>query len=426
MVIGVGTRWSDFTTASRTAFAADGVRFVNVNVAAFDTAKHAGSRGGGRRPGRAAGAARRAGRLAVRPGLPGASRGSAAELGRDRLSRLRPRPPPAAGAVRGDRRGQRRHRPAGRGDLRGRLDAGRPAQAVADPRPQGLPRRVRVLLHGLRDRRRPRRGDGVRDPETDRRRSSGRRRVVPDDGAGAGDRRAGGRQPRSWCWCRTTASPRSASCPRVARVAAVRHPRTGTATPAAAGWTATCCRSTSPPTPRASASGCCGRSGSTSFRASPGEGPRVTPDDPCCARRDRPAGAGAGQRVLVGRAGRRGVAAGVDAPGRRARRTRPRRRTSARTWIREGGIGMRTIEHWIGGRRHRGRRHPPRAGLEPGHRRSSRRRSRWPGRATSTRRCGVADGGVRGLVADLADPAGPRCCSRSASWSTRDVERAGR
>ncbi len=42
VVLGIGTRWSDFTTASRTAFAAPGVRFVNVNVAAFDAAKHAG------------------------------------------------------------------------------------------------------------------------------------------------------------------------------------------------------------------------------------------------------------------------------------------------------------------------------------------------------------------------------------------------
>ena len=42
VVIGVGTRWSDFTTASRSAFAADGVRFVNVNVAAFDAAKQSG------------------------------------------------------------------------------------------------------------------------------------------------------------------------------------------------------------------------------------------------------------------------------------------------------------------------------------------------------------------------------------------------
>jgi 3D-(3,5/4)-trihydroxycyclohexane-1,2-dione acylhydrolase (decyclizing) len=42
VVIGVGTRWSDFTTASRTAFAVDGVRFVNCNITAFDAAKHAG------------------------------------------------------------------------------------------------------------------------------------------------------------------------------------------------------------------------------------------------------------------------------------------------------------------------------------------------------------------------------------------------
>jgi 3D-(3,5/4)-trihydroxycyclohexane-1,2-dione acylhydrolase (decyclizing) len=42
VVIGVGTRYSDFTTASRTAFQHPGVRFVNVNVAAFDAAKHAG------------------------------------------------------------------------------------------------------------------------------------------------------------------------------------------------------------------------------------------------------------------------------------------------------------------------------------------------------------------------------------------------
>src|SRR5690348_4831705 len=42
VVIGVGTRYSDFTTASRTAFQHPGVRFVNLNVAGFDAAKHAG------------------------------------------------------------------------------------------------------------------------------------------------------------------------------------------------------------------------------------------------------------------------------------------------------------------------------------------------------------------------------------------------
>jgi len=42
LVIGIGTRWSDFTTASKSAFQDPGVRFVNINVAAFDAAKQAG------------------------------------------------------------------------------------------------------------------------------------------------------------------------------------------------------------------------------------------------------------------------------------------------------------------------------------------------------------------------------------------------
>jgi 3D-(3,5/4)-trihydroxycyclohexane-1,2-dione acylhydrolase (decyclizing) len=39
VVIGIGTRWSDFTTASHSAFANPDVRFVNLNVAAFDAHK---------------------------------------------------------------------------------------------------------------------------------------------------------------------------------------------------------------------------------------------------------------------------------------------------------------------------------------------------------------------------------------------------
>jgi 3D-(3,5/4)-trihydroxycyclohexane-1,2-dione acylhydrolase (decyclizing) len=42
LVIGVGTRWTDFTTASKTAFRNPDVAFVNINVADFDAAKHAG------------------------------------------------------------------------------------------------------------------------------------------------------------------------------------------------------------------------------------------------------------------------------------------------------------------------------------------------------------------------------------------------
>jgi len=40
VVIGIGTRYSDFTTASRTAFQHPGVEFVNINVASFDAYKH--------------------------------------------------------------------------------------------------------------------------------------------------------------------------------------------------------------------------------------------------------------------------------------------------------------------------------------------------------------------------------------------------
>ncbi|MCD5345328.1 3D-(3,5/4)-trihydroxycyclohexane-1,2-dione acylhydrolase (decyclizing) [Agromyces sp. S2-1-8] len=40
LVIGVGTRYSDFTTASRTAFQHPDVQFVNLNVASFDAYKH--------------------------------------------------------------------------------------------------------------------------------------------------------------------------------------------------------------------------------------------------------------------------------------------------------------------------------------------------------------------------------------------------
>ena len=43
VVIGIGTRWTDFTTASRSAFSNTAVKFVNVNVTAVDAVKHAGA-----------------------------------------------------------------------------------------------------------------------------------------------------------------------------------------------------------------------------------------------------------------------------------------------------------------------------------------------------------------------------------------------
>ena len=42
LVIGIGTRYSDFTTASKTAFQDPNVRFININVGEFDAFKHGG------------------------------------------------------------------------------------------------------------------------------------------------------------------------------------------------------------------------------------------------------------------------------------------------------------------------------------------------------------------------------------------------
>jgi 3D-(3,5/4)-trihydroxycyclohexane-1,2-dione acylhydrolase (decyclizing) len=41
LILGVGTRYSDFTSASKTAFQNPNVRFINMNVAEFDAYKHA-------------------------------------------------------------------------------------------------------------------------------------------------------------------------------------------------------------------------------------------------------------------------------------------------------------------------------------------------------------------------------------------------
>jgi 3D-(3,5/4)-trihydroxycyclohexane-1,2-dione acylhydrolase (decyclizing) len=41
LILGMGTRYSDFTSASKTAFQNPSVRFVNINVAEFDAYKHA-------------------------------------------------------------------------------------------------------------------------------------------------------------------------------------------------------------------------------------------------------------------------------------------------------------------------------------------------------------------------------------------------
>src|SRR5713101_7015020 len=41
LILGIGTRYSDFTTASKTAFQNPSVRFININISEFDAYKHA-------------------------------------------------------------------------------------------------------------------------------------------------------------------------------------------------------------------------------------------------------------------------------------------------------------------------------------------------------------------------------------------------
>src|SRR5258708_3673612 len=41
LILGIGTRYSDFTTASKTAFQDPSVRFININISEFDAYKHA-------------------------------------------------------------------------------------------------------------------------------------------------------------------------------------------------------------------------------------------------------------------------------------------------------------------------------------------------------------------------------------------------
>ena len=148
MVLGVGTRWSDFTTASRSIFANDDVRFINLNVAPIDSTKHAGL---------PLLADARVGLEALTEALEGASWETPAfawDAVVERAYTLGHTPLPAQSEVIGVV--NRVSRPARRRRLRGGLDARRPAQALAHARPEGLPRRVRLLDDGLRDRRRPR------------------------------------------------------------------------------------------------------------------------------------------------------------------------------------------------------------------------------------------------------------------------------
>ena len=193
-MIGIGTRWSDFTTASKSAFQDPDVRFVNVNVAAFDAAKHSGL---------AVVADAREALAALREPLAGYRAGAAwerrageeaAEFAAEVERLVAPRddalPHQAAviGAV-NDAAGETGVVVCAAGSMPGDLHK---LWRARDP-PQGLPRRVRLLVHGLRDpgrdgrQARRARARGVRD---------GRRRLLPDGAGRPGHRGRRGHQDR--------------------------------------------------------------------------------------------------------------------------------------------------------------------------------------------------------------------------------------
>ena len=112
LVIGIGTRYSDFTTACKTRSRIPDVRFININVAEFDAYKHCGAAAGGRRPRRAGRADGAAGRLPGSASLPQQCQRTCTTAGRPRWTASMPSATqPLLEPGRGDRRGQRAGRP---------------------------------------------------------------------------------------------------------------------------------------------------------------------------------------------------------------------------------------------------------------------------------------------------------------------------
>ena len=144
-MIGIGTRYSDFTTASKTAFQNPDVRFININVAEFDADKHHAL------PlvGDARATLDELAELLAGYHVAAAYRATAERLHAEwdaeveRIYAIRNTPLPSQGELIGavNELGD----PDGDHGLRGRQPARRPAQAVAHAPPQELPPGVRLL-----------------------------------------------------------------------------------------------------------------------------------------------------------------------------------------------------------------------------------------------------------------------------------------
>ena len=151
VVIGVGTRFQDFTTGSWALFQNPHRRLISLNVNAYDALKH-GAEPLVRR------CARRARRSCRASSADHAFAAAVARAQGGLVRRRRSADGRAVGRQRaahrhaGDRRGAARGG-AGHGrDVRRRHDAGRAAQALEGDAAHVLPHGIRLLLHGLRDR----------------------------------------------------------------------------------------------------------------------------------------------------------------------------------------------------------------------------------------------------------------------------------
>ena len=183
LVLGIGTRYSDFTSASKTAFQNPAVRFVNINVSEFDAYKHAAL------------------------SLTGDAQATLDELSaalagfkitddyRKRVAAFRSEWERSGSHLRYSQgsahhaRGSDRRRQRDRGTLRhrgvrcGQL-AGGFAQIVAHTTTRRVSHGVRILVHGIRNRGRPGRKNGASRTRCVCARG---RRILPHDGAGNRD-----------------------------------------------------------------------------------------------------------------------------------------------------------------------------------------------------------------------------------------------
>ena len=139
LVIGIGTRYSDFTTASKTAFQNPAIRFINSNAAEFDASKHLALSLVGDAKATLEELLLLLGDYRVETSYRSQVRAAPRRMGGRSRTRLRAAPHTAAQPRRAYRRGERTQRSRRHHGVRGRQPARRPAQALASTPSQELP-----------------------------------------------------------------------------------------------------------------------------------------------------------------------------------------------------------------------------------------------------------------------------------------------